>query len=156
MPVLGCLIPRWVEDTRMMMAEFGIEGLARLGTDAALATIDALALRYEPKKKRVATAPANAFYAAAERQGLTADELGDRIVPWLGFTPGQPRIVDCGGKPFKVEIGPEWKLATGTWRRIGPWPRYPGVHPGDSGRVQGACQPCSSWSSRGKRRESRT
>ena len=110
-PVLGALIPRWVDDTRMMMAEFGIEGLARLGTDAALATIDALALRYEPKKKRVATAASNAFLAAAERQGLTADELGDRIVPWLGFTPGQPRIVDCGGKPFKVEIGPEWNLS---------------------------------------------
>ena len=54
--VLGSLIPKWVDTTRMVMAECGIEALAKLGTDAALATVDALALRYEPKKKRVATA----------------------------------------------------------------------------------------------------
>ena len=55
------------------------------------------------------------FRAAAERLGVTTDQLGDRVVPWLGFEPGKPRIVECGGKQFQVAIGPEYKL---TYRDI--------------------------------------
>jgi hypothetical protein len=108
-PVIATLLPKWVDATRMMMVEFGIACLALLGTDAALASIDALALRYEAKKKRVATAAASALTEAAERMALTVDELGDRIVPWLGFAPGLPRVFEWDSRRVQVVIDADWK-----------------------------------------------
>ncbi|MFH0899545.1 MAG: DUF4132 domain-containing protein, partial [Pseudomonadota bacterium] len=40
----------------------------------------------------------------------TQDELRDRVVPWLGFTPGAPRIVDCAGKLVEVRIGLDFSV----------------------------------------------
>jgi len=110
-PTLNALIQQWGDSARGKMAEYGVQALALLGTDAALTSVDALALRYRTKNKNIGAAAVEAFAEAAERKGLTVDELGDLVVPWLGFTPGQPRVVDCGGKPFQVKVGPDFKLA---------------------------------------------
>jgi hypothetical protein len=109
-PLLGSQIRQWADGTRGKMAEQGVHALALLGTDAALLTVDALSIRYRTKKKNVGQAAVDAFAAAAERLGITTDELGDRVVPWLGFEPGQPRVIDCGGRRFEVRIGQDFKL----------------------------------------------
>jgi hypothetical protein len=103
-------IRQWAETTRGKMAEYGVQALALLGTDAALLAVDSLALRFRTKKKNVGEAAASAFRAAAERLGITTDELGDRVVPWLGFEPGKPRVIDCGGRRIEARIGPDFKL----------------------------------------------
>jgi hypothetical protein len=109
-PLLGSQIRQWADGTRGKMAEQGVHALALLGTDAALLTVDALSIRYRTKKKNVGRAAVDAFAAAAERLGITTDELGDRVVPWLGFEPGQPRTIDCAGRRFEVRIGQDFKL----------------------------------------------
>ena len=114
-PTLSTLIQQWGDSARGKMAEYGVQALALLGTDAALTTVDAISLRYRVKNKNIGAAALEAFAEAAERKGLSVDELGDLVVPWLGFSPGHPRLVDCGGKPFQVLVGPDFKL---TYRDI--------------------------------------
>jgi hypothetical protein len=109
-PPLSSQIRQWADGTRGKLAESAVQALALLGTDAALLTLDALSIRYRTKKKNVGQAAVDAFAAAAERLGITTDELGDRVVPWLGFEPGQPRVVDCGGRRLEVRIGMDFKL----------------------------------------------
>lgn len=108
--VLHRQIRQWVDASRGKMAEYAVDALALLGSDAALLTIDALAIRYRSKNKNVGKAAVDAFALAAERLGITPEELGDRVVPWLGFEPGQPRLVDCGAKKFEARIGLDMKL----------------------------------------------
>ncbi len=110
-PTLNSLIQHWADSARGKMAEFGVQALALLGTDVALTTVDALSLRYRIKNKNIGAAAVEAFADAAERRGLTVDELGDLVVPWLGFEPGKPRNVEAGGKRFQVAVSPDWKLS---------------------------------------------
>ena len=63
-----------------------------LGSDAALLAVDAMSIRYCSKMKNVGRAAGEAFAAAAEARDIEPDGLGDRVVPWLGFEPGKPRI----------------------------------------------------------------
>jgi hypothetical protein len=76
----------------------------------ALCAVDSLSIRYRSKQKNVGKAAAEAFAEAAERLGLTVDELGDRVVPWLGFEPGRPRLIEEGDKRIEVRIGTDFKL----------------------------------------------
>jgi uncharacterized protein DUF4132/HEAT repeat protein len=109
-PVLNQQIKQWADSSRGKMAEYAVEALSLLGSDAALLTIDALAIRYRSKNKNVGRAAVEAFAAAAENLGITPEELGDRVVPWLGFEPGKPRIIDCGSKKVEARIGLDLKL----------------------------------------------
>jgi len=86
-PIVNQQIRQWADGGRGKMAEYAVEALFLLGTDAALRTIDALAIRYRAKNKNVGRAAVGAFAAAALNLGITPDELGDRVVPWLGFEP---------------------------------------------------------------------
>ena len=109
-PIINQMIIAWVESSRGKMAEYAVQALALLGTDAALMTLDAAAIRYRTKNKNIGAAAQEAFAATAERLGLTVDELGDRVVPWLGFEPGRPRVIGAEGKRIEVAIGPDFKL----------------------------------------------
>lgn len=103
-------IRTWVEGSRGKMAEYAAQALALLGTDAALCAVDALALRYRNKQKNIGKAAGEAFAAAADTLGISVDELGDRVVPWLGFEGGKPRVVEQGGKKIEARIGLDFKL----------------------------------------------
>jgi len=109
-PVLAGLAQKWGEGSRGKMAEYAVEALALLGTDAALTTVDALALRFRTRSKNVGQAAVEAFAAAADRAGVSVDEMGDRVVPRLGFEPGKPRVIDCGGRRIEAAIGLDFKL----------------------------------------------
>jgi hypothetical protein len=109
-PILSQQIREWADGGRGKMAEHAVEALALLGTDAALLMVDALAIRYRSKNKNVGRAAVESFNAAAASLGLTPEELGDRVVPWLGFEPDKPRVVDCGSKKVETRIGLDFKL----------------------------------------------
>lgn len=110
-PVLVNRIRDWVDANRGKLAEYAVESLALLATDAALMAVDAMAMRYRNKMKNVGRAASEAFRSAAEGLGITVDELGDRVVPWLGFEPGQPRMIEAGDRHIRVTIGPDFKLS---------------------------------------------
>jgi hypothetical protein len=109
-PVLTRQIKEWADHMRGKLAEYAVQSLALLGTDAALLAVDAMAIRYRSKNKNIGKAASEAFAEAARIRGLTVEELGDLVVPWLGFTPGQPRIMDTGKTKLEVHIGNDFKL----------------------------------------------
>lgn len=106
-PLLLSQIPVWVDSFRGKIAEYAVQALALLGTDLALLGVDSMAIRYRSKYKNIGKAAVEAFAEAAQAAGLTPDELGDRVVPWLGFEPGKPRLID---KKIQVSIGLDFKL----------------------------------------------
>jgi hypothetical protein len=108
---MAAQIRQWIENNRGKLAEYAVEALALLGSDAALLAVDAMAIRYRSKMKNVGRAAAEAFIRAAEMQGITPEELGDRVVPWLGFKKGEAYVVGAEGAKFEVRIGPDFKLA---------------------------------------------
>lgn len=109
-PILSSQVREWVDGNRGKLAEYAVQALALLGTDAALLTVDAMAIRYRNKMKNVGKAAAEAFAGAAEALGISPDELGDRVVPWLGFEPGKPRIIESANGRFEASIGLDFKL----------------------------------------------
>ena len=108
--VLMAQIRTWVDANRGKLAEYAAQALALLGSDVALCAVDALSIRYRSKQKNIGKAAAEAFAEAAQRQGITVDELGDRVVPWLGFEQGKPRVIEDGDKRIEVRIGLDFKL----------------------------------------------
>ena len=109
-PPLMQQIRKWVDNNRGKLAEYAAQALALLGSDAALCAVDSLSIRYRSKQKNIGKAAAEAFAEAAERLGISVDELGDRVVPWLGFEPGKPRLIEEGDKRIEVQIGTDFKL----------------------------------------------
>src|SRR6185437_6390810 len=110
-PDLVAQIRDWVDHNRGKLAEYAVQALALMGSDAALLAVDAMAIRYRSKMKNVGRAAAEAFALAADKLGITPEELGDRVVPWLGFAPGQPRIIEAGKGRIEASIGMDLKLA---------------------------------------------
>ncbi len=110
-PLLTRQIRDWAEAARGKLSEYAVQALALLGTDTALLAVDALAIRYRSKFKNIGKAATEAFAEAAAARGLTPEELGDRVVPWLGFEPGKPRVIACGKTQVEVRLGGDFKFA---------------------------------------------
>ena len=101
---------KWSEKARGKMAEYAVQALAAIGSDEALMMVDDLAARFSSKQRNVGAAATEAFAAAAARRGISVDELGDLVVPWLGFESGGARTVDCSGRPIELSVGLDCKL----------------------------------------------
>lgn len=101
---------RWTEKKRGKMAEYAAQALAAVGTDEALMLVDDLAARYASKNRNVGAAAAAAFASAAHLRGISVDELGDGVVPWLGFVPGARRLVDSGSRQIEIKVGLDGKV----------------------------------------------
>ncbi len=114
-PLLTKRIAEWAEAARGKLAEYAVQALALLASDAALLAVDAMAIRYRTKFKNIGKAAGQAFAAAADARGLSPAELGDRVLPWLGFEPGKPRVLEFGDHRIEVSIGLDCKL---TWRDL--------------------------------------
>jgi hypothetical protein len=110
-PAFTRQIRDWADSMRGKLAEYAAQALALLGTDSALLAVDALAIRYRSKNKNIGKAASEAFAEAARARGLTIEELGDLVVPWFGFQPGTPRIVETGKAKLEVQITNDFKLA---------------------------------------------
>jgi Domain of unknown function (DUF4132) len=109
-PALTRQIKEWADSMRGKLAEYAAQALALLGSDAALLALDAMAIRYRSKNKNIGKAASEAFAEAAHARGLTVEELGDLVVPWLGFQPGQARIVEAGKSKIEARINNDFKL----------------------------------------------
>lgn len=110
-PLLTRQIRDWAEAARGKLSEYAVQALALLGSDTALLAVDALTIRYRSKFKNIGKAATEAFAEAAAARGLTPEELGDRVVPWLGFEPGKPRLIPCGKTQVEVRLGSDFKFA---------------------------------------------
>ncbi len=109
-PVLRKAILDWADNRRGKLAEYAAQALALLGTEAALMVVDSLSVRFRSKNKNIGQAAAEAFAAAAEARGVTVEELGDLVVPWLGFEPGKPRLIETSKGQVEARIDAELKL----------------------------------------------
>ncbi|MBQ8134453.1 MAG: DUF4132 domain-containing protein [Clostridia bacterium] len=105
--LLRC-IKEWAENMRGAIAADAVRALAYSGTSEALMIVDNLAHKF--KQKQVKKAAIEALDTAAEALGITADELGDRIVPDLGFNERMEQIFDYGTRKFKVYLTPTLDL----------------------------------------------
>ncbi|HAB19428.1 MAG TPA: DUF4132 domain-containing protein [Verrucomicrobiota bacterium] len=114
-PILTKRIAEWAEAARGKLAEYAVQALALLASDASLLAVDAMSIRYRTKFKNIGKAASQAFAAAADARGLSPAELGDRVLPWLGFEPGKARLFEFGGSRVEVSVGLDFKLA---WRDL--------------------------------------
>ncbi len=101
-------IKEWAENSRGAIAADAVKAMALNGSSQALMSIDNLA--HKCKFKQVKNAAVQALDSAAESLGITSDELGDRIIPHLGFGQNMERIFDYGTRQFKVYLTPTLEL----------------------------------------------
>ncbi len=101
-------IKEWAENSRGAIAADAVKAIALNGTSEALMSIDNLA--HKCKFKQVKNAAVQALDSAADALEITSDELGDRIIPDLGFNHGMERIFDYGSRQFKVYLTPTLEL----------------------------------------------
>jgi hypothetical protein len=110
-PLLHKHIDAWVQKSRGKIAEYATQAIALLDSDIALQAVDQVANAYRTKNRNVGSAAAEAFTAAAARRNMSPDELGDAVVPWLGFVPGETRTVAGKKGPIAVSVGVDGKLS---------------------------------------------
>jgi HEAT repeat protein len=129
-PPLYRAVIHWTDNARGKLAEYAVGALALIGTDAALMLLDSLSVRFRSKNKNIGEAAAEAFMAAAESRGVTVEELGDMVVPWLGFEPGVKKILTVAANSWEVWIGSDFKLVykdTRTGKKLGKLPASVGT-----------------------------
>lgn len=102
-------IKEWSERARGAIAADAVRALAFHQSPLALITLDDFSRTF--KKAQVKDAAAAALQDAAEQQGITTEELADRIVPNLGFDAHKCRGFDYGSRQFTVTLLPDWKLS---------------------------------------------
>lgn len=98
-------IKDWAQNMRGAIAAESVKAMAANGSGEYLMAVDEMAHKF--KQKQVKKAAAQAIENAADVLGITAEELGDRIIPDLGFDENMQRIFDYGSRKFKVYISYE-------------------------------------------------
>ncbi len=101
--MLRC-IKEWAspEKARGAIAAETAKALALNGSSQALMAVDSMARKF--KHKQVRAAATEAMNKAAQILGLTAEELGDRIIPDLGFDSEKKQVFDYGTRKFIVYL----------------------------------------------------
>jgi hypothetical protein len=99
---LFSLIQLWPGESLQARAVVGLDILGQIGSDKSLMYLDRLGsrLRFKGVQERARERIAE----VAESRGLSALELGDRLVPDLGLSMGRVSVL-CGEKEFFLEIG---------------------------------------------------
>lgn len=103
-------IDEWIEGNRKAMAELGIQALALHSSNKALRWIEWYSRKYKSKKPNIGEAALLALENAAQEQGITIHELGDRIVPDFGFE-GLFRHFQVNGEEYRAFIDSQFKIA---------------------------------------------
>jgi hypothetical protein len=101
---------KWMEENRYKMAEYGVGALALQGSNKALRWVEWYSRKYRSKKANVGAAALAALETAAEELGITAHELGDRIVPDFGFD-GLFKHFTIDGDDYRAFIDSNFKIA---------------------------------------------
>jgi hypothetical protein len=97
---LGALIRTWPGEGGHQRAVAGLDVLAEMGTDAALAQLHRISQRV--KFKALKARAQEKIEEVARALELTADQLGDRLVPDLGLDAEGGLWLDYGPRRFRV------------------------------------------------------
>ncbi|MFI9047377.1 DUF4132 domain-containing protein [Streptomyces sp. NPDC053427] len=120
------LIRSWPGDGGHTTSVAGLEVLAVIGTDVALTQLNGIAQKskYQGVKKKAAEKMAE----LARELGLTADELADRLVPYLDLDETGSMTLDYGRRRFTVGFDEQLKpyVADETGKPLKTLPK-PGV-----------------------------
>jgi hypothetical protein len=100
-------VNRWVQERDTKRAVLGLEVLAAAGSAASLQALAGVAATSRAKKLKEEAEGWLARLAA--RQGLTSEELADRVVPDLGLDARGVRVLDYGERRFRVALGADGK-----------------------------------------------
>ncbi|WP_329521281.1 DUF4132 domain-containing protein [Spirillospora sp. NBC_01491] len=121
---LSSLIRAWPGEGGHARAVRGLAVLAGIGTEVALMHLHGIAQRV--KYGGIRAAAQERIGQIAESLGLTADELGDRLVPDLGLDAGGALTLDYGPRRFVVgfdeQLKPQVFDEDGTRRKFLPKP----------------------------------
>jgi|GEM_PF-6238005 len=113
------ILQRGQRGSGVNMAEAMVPCLALIGTDGALMHLQSISIALHGKRKKISAAADAAFKQAAVTRGITTDELGDCVVPRLGFDETGRRVLKGEGLKVEVTIGPDLKFR---YRRLAPKP----------------------------------
>ncbi len=94
------LVRAWPGEAAHARAVIGLDVLAAIGTDVALMHLHGIAQKV--KFKGLQERAREKIDQIAEARGLTAEELGDRLVPDLGLEDDGSLILDFGPRKFRV------------------------------------------------------
>ncbi|HYC89750.1 MAG TPA: DUF4132 domain-containing protein [Thermoanaerobaculia bacterium] len=97
---LAPLIREWPGEAAHARAVAGLDVLAAIGSDVALMHLNGIAQKV--KFKGLQEKAREKIEELAERRGLTAEELADRLVPDLGLEPDGSMTLDFGPRSFRV------------------------------------------------------
>lgn len=105
-------IPDWCRLNAGKRAEWAVRAIALIGTPGALRELDALTHRYRNQRRYVAAAATEAIGALAAMQGISEDEIAERIVPDFGFDgAGESRFASPAGGEVIARLRPDLKVA---------------------------------------------
>ncbi|GLW70927.1 hypothetical protein Kpho02_32260 [Kitasatospora phosalacinea] len=121
---LAPVLREWPGQNAHQRAVEGLDVLAAIGTDAALAQLHGIAQRVKFKALRARAQEKIA--EIAESLDLTAEQLGDRLVPDLGLDADGSTVIDYGSRKFTVgfdeQLRPYVRDADGRRRKDLPAP----------------------------------
>ncbi|KQO18165.1 DUF4132 domain-containing protein [Paenibacillus sp. Leaf72] len=100
--ILAPQIKEWTENSRGAMAAEAVKALSYLSEPAALMAIDKI--KRTVKNRQVKGAAEEALQLAAENQGLTPEQLEDRLVTSLGFDDKGAQQFSYGERTFQVKV----------------------------------------------------
>lgn len=111
-------ISLWSRHSRGALAAEAVQALALSPYPMALSAVDNIARRSTSGKVRAAAS--QALKNAADRLGLTQEQLEDKMVPDLGFDEHMERHFDYGNRSFTVTLTPalEVEIHDGTGKRL--------------------------------------
>ncbi len=98
--LLTPVVREWPGQGAHQRAVEGLEVLAAIGTDLALLHLHGISQRV--KFKALKARAQEKIAEVAEGLGLTAEQLGDRLVPDLGLGPDGSTVIDYGARTFTV------------------------------------------------------
>lgn len=101
------LVRAWPGQSQHQRAVLGLDVLAATGTTSALQSISGIANK--SKFKGVQKAAQEALAKIAAIQGLTVDQLEDRVVPDADLDARGVRVFSYGPRSFRVSLSPQGK-----------------------------------------------
>ncbi|MFC0104847.1 DUF4132 domain-containing protein [Kibdelosporangium aridum] len=104
---LSPLIRQWPGESQHQRAVAGLDVLAEIGTEVALAHLNGIAEKV--KFKALKTRAQEKVAAIAAQLGLSREQLADRLVPRLGLDEAASLTIDYGTRTFTVGFDEQLK-----------------------------------------------
>ncbi|WP_394620703.1 WGR and DUF4132 domain-containing protein [Lentzea sp. JNUCC 0626] len=104
---LSPLIRAWPGESQHTRAVTGLDVLADIGTEVALAHLNSIAEKV--KFKGLKTKAQEKVTQIADELGLSRDQLADRLVPRLGLDDAATLVIDYGSRQFTVGFDEQLK-----------------------------------------------